>query len=236
MMRLKVIGLLICLLMAGGVVRAQTPTPEPCDPSRDTAYFVGIGNAWYNAGDLTRAIAAYSCALERDPTSAEALARRGYARSAQGDDAGALADLEEALALDPEYVDAYVHRGVLYVRQGIFALAQADFDAALRLDPPNVVALHNRAVAYAAEFRYALALADLDAALAIAPDDPELHAALGAVYLGLAAESYGQFRALAGDNIPVTGGAPQTLYLALERNALSGNFGEWLAFLRAVED
>lgn len=235
-MRLKVIGLLICLLLAGGAGRAQTPTPDPCDPSGDTAYFVGIGNAWFNAGDLTRAITAYTCALERDPASAEALVRRGYARSAQGDDGGALADLEEALTRDPDYVDAYIHRGVLYVRQGIFALAQADFDAALALDPQNVVALQNRAVAYAAEFRYPPALADLNAALAIAPDDPELHAALGAVYLGLAAESYGQFRALAGDNIPITGGVPRALYLAFERNALTGNFGEWLAFLRAVED
>jgi hypothetical protein len=33
----------------------------------------------------------------------------------------------------------------------------------------------------------------------------------------------------------VTGGAPSSLYLALERNVVTGNYGEWLAFLRSAE-
>ncbi|MDZ4767927.1 MAG: tetratricopeptide repeat protein [Chloroflexota bacterium] len=231
------IALLACgLLVWGGSAFAQTPTPDPCDPTADAAFFTGVGDSAFRLRDYSRADRAYTCALARDPASPDALARRGYARSVQGDDAGALADFEAALTLNESAIDVYVNRGALYMRQGNFALAIADLTLALALEPDNTRALHNRAVVHAAEGSFALALADIDAALAVAPDDPDLHAAKGAIYLGLANASYGQFRALAGDTTPFFGGAPAGLYLAFERNTVTGNFGEWLGLLRPGRD
>lgn len=238
MNRLSRLLLVMILLVTGaGAALAQTPslTPDPCDLSPDAEYFVGQGNAFFAAEDYTRAIASYTCAVEHDSNYAPAYSARGYARSVQGDEPGAMTDFDRAIELDENQIEAYINRGALYLRQGNIAVALGDLTIALALDPANVRALQNRAVVYASEGSYELAMDDLNAALSIAPDDPELHATLGAVYLALAAQSYGQFRALAGESIPITGGAPTSMYLAMERNIVTGSFGEWLAFLRSAE-
>jgi tetratricopeptide (TPR) repeat protein len=229
-------ALLIGCGLLTGAAFGQTPTPNPCDPAGTEAYFVGAGNAALALRDYSQADARYTCALALDPASGDALARRGYVRSLLGDDAGALADFAAALALDERRVEVYINRGVLYVRQGNFALGMGDFDLALTLEPGSVRALHNRAIAHAAEGSFARALADIDAALALMPNDPALHAAKGAIHLGLANASYARFRQLAGDAVPFFGGAPTNLYLALERNLTTGSFGEWLGFLRPARE
>lgn len=233
--------LVIVLAFAAGWGRASaqdaTPTPEepPCDPTQTASYYVGLGDAYFTAKNYNEAIAAHSCAIEKDPTYAPGYAARGYARSVQGDEPGALEDFNRALELDEAFIDAYVNRGALYMRQGNFALALNDMTLALALDPENVSALQNRAVVHAAEGTYDAAMADLNLAISLAPDDPGPHAVLGALYLALAAQSYNDFRALAGESIPITGGAPSGLYLSLERSVVTGTFGEWLAFLRPAE-
>jgi tetratricopeptide (TPR) repeat protein len=224
-----------CALLAGAAF-GQTPTPDPCAPDATEAYFVGAGNASLALRDYSTAETRYTCALLRDGASVDALARRGYVRSVLGNDAGALADFAAALTLDERRVEVYINRGVLYLRQGNFALAMGDLDLALTLEPGNARALHNRAIAHAAEGAFTRALADIDAALAITPDDPALHAAKGAIYLGLANTSYARFRSLAGDSAPFFGGAPTNVYLALERNLTTGSFGEWLGFLRPARE
>ncbi len=215
-----------------GVTQAAQEESPPCDTVSEAIYFVGLGEAYFASKAYNDAILAFSCGLALDDTLVPAYVTRGFARSIQGDEPGALEDFNSAIALDETSIDAYVSRGTLYMRQGNFALAIGDLTVALALEPDNVSALQNRAVVHAAEFNYDLAMDDLMLALMIAPDDPALHAAVGAVYLALAAQSYGQFRALAGDNVAIPGGAPSSLYLAIERSALTGNYGDWVALLR----
>lgn len=232
---LQTIVLLVCALgLWSGAARAQgpTPTPDPCNPAFTAAYYAGQGDAAFSIRSFTVANQAYTCALTLDPSLGGAYAKRGFARAAQGDDDGALADYALALALDEAATNVYINRASLYMGQGNFALAMADLTVALALEPANVRALHNRAVLHGAEGSFDLALADLSSALAVAPDDPALHAAQGAIYLALANASYAEFRALAGGSTPLFGGTPTNLYLAFERNLLSGNFGEWLGLLR----
>lgn len=232
-----ILAFCLMLLPAFGAAHGQTPTPEEptCDASLSAAYYVGLGDAYFAAKDYTHAIESHTCALQADPSFAPAFAARGYARAVQGDEPGALEDFNRAVELDEALIPAYVNRGVLYAREGNFALALNDLTLALALDPQNVSALQNRAIVHAAEGSYDDALADLEAAIGLAPDDPGPHAALGAVYLALAAKSYNEFRALAGESVPAPGDAPPSLYLSLERSTITGTFGEWLAFLRPAE-
>lgn len=195
------------------------------------AYFVGLGDVFFQEGRYASAIFQYSCALLERPDYVPAYINRGYAHAVQRNDLAALEDYAQALTLAPESVAAYNNRGLLYTRQGSFAAALADFDLAIALAPDDPVPLLNRGVVHAAEGRYDLATADLEQAIALAPDLPAPHAALGAVYL---AQSIAQYRAYvrlaeqAGLNSTFPpGGDVESMTPALRDALGSGTFAPW---------
>jgi Tetratricopeptide repeat len=81
------------------------------------------------------AIEALDEAIRRDPTDAEAWARRGAAKLKLGDLQGAIADLDQALRLDPASGFAWAFRGAARAKRGDDAGAIADFQRAIELDP-----------------------------------------------------------------------------------------------------
>ena len=228
--------LLLLVLILALPLAAQDDTLA-CDkiapPGSTAPFFIGQGDAYFAQGSYTLAIAAYSCAIERQPDYAPAYINRGFAYAYQRNDTPALADFNKAIELDQTLVAAYNDRGVMYTNEGNFGLAIDDFTLAVTLNPQYTVAFHNRAIVHAAEGNYDLALADLQTALGLEPDNPTLHASLGAVYLALAAQSYGEFRSLAGDNVPFPGSSPNSLLSSFSAN--TGDFSAWLTLLQPAQ-
>jgi tetratricopeptide (TPR) repeat protein len=79
------------------------------------------------------------------PEDAAALARRGTASAARGDDEHALADLTRAVELSPNNPDYLYERGQVFWRRKEAKKALDDFSAALALKPDHIPALLSRA-------------------------------------------------------------------------------------------
>jgi tetratricopeptide (TPR) repeat protein len=80
-------------------------------PEQSDAWFL-IGMYAERAGDYTRALTAYSRAIEADPTEYRALVNRGNVRFIEGDYAAAIGDYEEAARRAPEAAEAYYNLSV----------------------------------------------------------------------------------------------------------------------------
>jgi tetratricopeptide (TPR) repeat protein len=93
------------------------------------------GNAYHRRGDLPRAMADYSRALDLDPAHASAWHNRGIGHAEQGDLSAALADFGRAVALDPGKWETREARGMVFAALGDHAAARADFSEAIRLSP-----------------------------------------------------------------------------------------------------
>jgi tetratricopeptide (TPR) repeat protein len=123
--------------MSGSRRDNETATGDVRDSTRQ---LLAEGAIAFQRGELDDAIERYSAALELSPSSAEALAYRGWARFNKGDeDDGAFADLDAAIAMDPAYPDPHVFKAVALAQTGDFVGAYAEtklFDA---LDPPSTM-------------------------------------------------------------------------------------------------
>lgn len=216
---------------------APSPTPlgEPncagiAPEGAQAAYFLGLGDVYFDSGLYPRAIEAYSCALMRDGSYAAAYVRRGFARAALLDEEAAAQDYETALALDGNLVSAYNNYGVLYTNQGNFSLALTQFNLAAALAPQNASVLVNRAVIHAIEGRYDQAVNDLNQALVVDPNFAPAYAALGTTYSAMAEAQYARFQEVS-DNQVLPGLTPQRILGELIRRRTTGDYGVWLSFL-----
>ena len=230
------IAVLMFALIITNISSAQTEIEcETINPPTDgLAYYVGLGNGYYEQGDFNTAIIVYTCALERDASYAPAYVSRGFAYAALGNQASALDDYNRAIELDENLLSAYINRGILYTVQGRFGLALTDFELVIALDPENAVAYNNRGVVHAAEGDYELAIADFQQAIVLAPEYPAPYAALGVVYSAMAVESYAQYQEITGSPRLPSGDADIVIQsLAIERE--TGTFNTWLALQTASQ-
>jgi ADP-heptose:LPS heptosyltransferase len=74
------------------------------------------------------AVAAYTCAIELNPSYAEAWMGRGLTKSRLRDLTGAALDYDQAIALRPTYDEAFFNRGHVYLEHHDFAKGWADYD------------------------------------------------------------------------------------------------------------
>lgn len=234
------------LLFIGGLLglprllaQDATPTsaaePIPCSALAPAAaappYYIGLGSVYFERGDYTRAIVAYTCALQLDADYAPAYVSRGFAHAAQLNNDAARADYETALALDGNLVSAYANYGLLYASEGNFSLALTQLNLAVALAPSDPAGYVNRGIVHAIEGRYDAALVDIQQALGLNPDYAPAYAAQGAVYSALAAASYAEYTAKAGANAVLPGVTPGNILRSQTDRAQTGDFTIWLAFL-----
>jgi tetratricopeptide (TPR) repeat protein len=115
---------------------AQAPSSPPA-ALVTAADYLAQGDYEFDRGDCARAIAAYSRAIELNPSSAEAYNNRAFTYMTQKDYAHALPDLDHAIALRPNYVNALINRGDIfnYYYQIDQARAVADYDRVIAQGP-----------------------------------------------------------------------------------------------------
>ena len=89
-------------------------------------------------GDLLRAIADYTKAIELAPEDPAAWSNRGTAHAVLGDLLPALADHEKALSLAPENASAWHNRGVDFEELGQYRRALADYAKAIERDAQHL--------------------------------------------------------------------------------------------------
>jgi tetratricopeptide (TPR) repeat protein len=93
------------------------------------------GNANYQRGNFSAAIADYTRAIEANPKYHKAYYERGVARDAEGDRDGAIADYTRAIELDPKYADAYSQRADVWEKMKQYDSAIKDIQKAIELEP-----------------------------------------------------------------------------------------------------
>jgi tetratricopeptide (TPR) repeat protein len=128
------------------------------DPHQVTV-FVNRGTAYARQGELDKAIADYTRALELQPDAA--LYRRralAHARKRALDEA--IADYTESLRLEPRNAEAHANRGLVYAQKNDHEHALADYNEALRQNPRDPILLFNRGNTHYARGDHNLALAD----------------------------------------------------------------------------
>lgn len=235
MKRLILLALMTCVLATVSLAQTELTCEEIEPTTDDLAYYVGLGNAYYQQGNFNQAIIVYSCALSVDVSYAPALVARGFSYSALGNQANALDDYNQAIELNDNLISGYINRGILYTQQGRFGLALTDFDLVISLEPDNALAYNNRGVVYAAEGDYDLAIADFEMAISLDATYAAPYASLGVVYSALAVEQYENYRAIVGEGARLPAGDADIVIdsLALERE--TGTFNTWLALQTASQ-
>jgi tetratricopeptide (TPR) repeat protein len=127
--------------------------------------YLNRGGAYANNGDLDRASADFTKAIELDPKYAAAYLIRGNLYGKKGDLDRAIADYTEAIRLNPKYALAYNNRGLDYLNKGDLDRAIADLDKAIELDPKFALAYLNRGNVYYKKADFDRAIADYDKAI-----------------------------------------------------------------------
>ena len=139
-------------------------------PAARAAVYGQAGQAWMQAGDASRALAAADAALALVPRDPDLLVDRAIAATALARLAQALADLDAAVAIDPQRTEAWVLRAATLRRLDRIALAIADITRAVALAPDNAEALLERGILRQLQGDAAGARADWERALELAPD------------------------------------------------------------------
>jgi len=157
------------------------PGAEGGAAGRAEAY-LNRGVAYAKKGDLDRAIADFTKAIELRPGLAKVYINRGKAHDVKGDHDRAIADYTKAIELKPDHAEVYNDRGAAYADKGQFDRAIADFTKAIKLKTGNAKAYGNRGVVYAEKGELDRAIADCMKAIQLKPGDAEAHSRRGAVY------------------------------------------------------
>ena len=125
----------------------------------------------WRLGEIRKALACMSRAVELSPGNADFLNERGVMFLSLGETRLALADFNAALALDGRHCGALLNRGNLFFYAGRLALAEGDLSLGLRIYSRDVGLLTGRARVYTAQGRYGEAQQDLEAAVGVADKD-----------------------------------------------------------------
>jgi tetratricopeptide (TPR) repeat protein len=161
--------------------------------------YPGDFSANFNLGDLmmnednpAAAVPYFHLAVEADPSSAIAAGELGAALFAKGDVGEAERQFRRALELDPKYVDARYNLASVEANDEEWPAAANDFEQVLKINPNHknarqhmgeVLFLWGDALAKSGDREQAVQR--YRESLILRPDDPDLHAHLGAALADL---------------------------------------------------
>ena len=140
------------------------------DPTRAKLDYSARGGAFARKGELDRAIAEFTRAIEADPSSAQKWFERGDARFKRRDYVHAIADFDETLRLRPGHGAALARRAWAYFQVGDYDRAIVEFSELVGAPMSRVEAYTFRGRAYAQKGDYDRAIADYDEAIRRRPN------------------------------------------------------------------
>lgn len=129
------------------------------------ANYLNRGMAFKQQGNIDRALAAFSKAIQLDPKLIAAYFKRGNTYLDHGEVDRAIADYATAIKLDPGNAAAWMNRGLAYFKKGDFDSVIADCTEAVKLDPKLASAYSIRANAFWERGDRHRAIADYNLAL-----------------------------------------------------------------------
>ncbi|VIO79003.1 TPR repeat-containing protein YrrB [Bradyrhizobium ivorense] len=138
-------------------------------PKQRAVALVNRGIAFYDRGDLDKARADYTAAIQLDPTNADAFHNRADLMLRNGALEAAIADYSQAVGLNGKFSSAYNGRGNALRERGQVDEAIADFNKAIELDPKSPFAYNGRANALRDKGESEKAIKDYAQAISIDP-------------------------------------------------------------------
>ena len=141
------------------------------------------GLAYVGKGELNKAIADFTKAIELEPDyAAAAYSNRGGAYREKGEFDDAIADFTKAIELEPDCADTFSNRGGAYRNKGEFDEAIADFTKAIDLEPDFTLAYYGLGLAYDDKGEIEKAIGNFDKAIELDPDYAEAYSDRGGAY------------------------------------------------------
>ena len=128
------LGIVALAVLAGiGVAltsgRRDSNSVASGDPARGAAEEIARADQLMSEDKLPDAIAAYTKALDDQPSNVRALTYRGWLYFQTDDLTKARADLDAAVGIDPTFPDAHVFRSIMLVQDSKWADAYVEFKA-----------------------------------------------------------------------------------------------------------
>jgi tetratricopeptide (TPR) repeat protein len=149
---------------------AQDMKVQP--PSRRAEVVAQAGRAWMEGRNLSRAVGAYTAALELAPDNPEIWIDRAEAYASASNYWEAIDDLNRAVELDRRRVDAYTFRAAAYRLVNEYGLAMEDATRAVELNPRVADAWLERAILNRLRSDVPAARRDFLRVLMLDPDGP----------------------------------------------------------------
>ena len=119
-------------------------TPVAISQSKTAASYVERGDKFHTQGDLDRAIADYTIAIQISPNYALTYFNRALVRQEKGELDAAVADYSKTLEINPASADAFVNRGNVFGMMNDVEKALSDYASALQLNPRLTKVFYNR--------------------------------------------------------------------------------------------
>ena len=145
------------------------PATGATPTSPEAARYFAEGLTKFDADDYKGALAAFTKAIELDPTKVAFFANRAAMYNLLKQSKRALADADQAIRLNPQLSQAYVIRGDCYVGNHQFKRALEDYAEAIRLDPKNKDAYNGRAFACWSLGQHKIAIENFTQAIELDP-------------------------------------------------------------------
>lgn len=180
--------------------QAASPTPRTAPGGAEAGALRSKAEAAMEASRFAEAETAYARLVTLTPTDPLAHLQLGMARAMGGRSAEAIAPLREALRLRPDMLPAKLFLGIAYLEAGRAKDAVAPLRQVVKADKDNVNARQALAEALLAVDEYGEASVHLRALSAAEPSSPQIWAALGRSYEGVAREAFARLQQLDPDS------------------------------------
>ena len=219
-----------CLVAAAasGVVQAPTLTRSQTAATADVAALRAQGESAMEASRFGDAEAIYQRLVKITPTDPIAHMQLGMSRAMGGKTAEAIGPLREAVRLRPDLLPAKLFLGISYMEMGRPKDAVGPLRQVVQADKDNTNARQALAEALLALDQFGEASAQLAALSVTQPQSPQVWAALGRSYEGVAREAFARLQTLDADS-------PYVWLLAADVLAVEEKYPQAFSLLRKAQ-
>ena len=147
-----------------------------------------LGFAYYHAGQIEKAIAAYQKAIQLEPNFADAYGGLGVIYWRTGNLDAAIRHCQKAIKIAPENIEFHQNLTRIYWQKGMHDRAAIGYRIILELNPSDENALHHLGIILLSKQEYDEAVSCFQKVLQINPDNALTHGALGTAYYKLGEE------------------------------------------------